>query len=363
MNRTERAIAIFAVVCLVIFIVGFTYLLFFSGKSVFTGSKISWLVPADEKAYQRARVAYEMKDPKKSLGYVEDFLVEYPKSRYRNKVLLTAATVFFENKDYVSAKKYAMNVIDTLNRDDKKGDADDYVDAIILLGKVSKENGFYEPTVVNFLEDVYLGAGDVKKAEIAVYLGYANLYQKNYTNALRYFNSITGEYSMIGRARVYIDMNKYPEAIQEYVNYFQVYPKSERYDNVKIAFVKQSFFYSDQLKKTGFYDKALQYLLNVANYFPRDNSADEALVRMAKIYAAHRDYSNALSFLNKALNNSVTSGDDWALFEKGMVYYDMGKKAESARVYQDLIDKYPRSLYYPKAVEWKKVIAAEAEAE
>ena len=363
MNRTERTIAIFAILCLVAFIAGFSYLLFFSGKSAVSLQKIGLFVPADEKAWQRVKVAYEMNDPKKALGYVEDFLVEYPNSKLRNKVLLTAANVFFDGKDYSGAKKYAVEVIDTLNRDDKKSDSSDYVDAIILLGKIAKENGFYEPTVVNFLEDIYNKADEIKKSEIAIYLGYANLYQKNYTNALRFFNSVIGEFSIIGRARVYIDQNKYPEAIQEYLNYFASYPNSERFANVKAAFTKQTLFFADQLTRAKDYDRAVRYLLDVANAFPRDNSADEALVRTAKIYQANAKYDTALSFLNKALNNSAIEGDDQALFVKATVFYDAGKKSESARIFQELLDKYPRSLYGPKAREWKDVIAREAQTE
>lgn len=363
MNRTERTIAIFAILCLVAFIIGFSYLLFFSGKSVMSIQKLGIFVPADEKAWQRVKVAYEMDDRKKTMGYVGDFLVEFPNSKLRNKVLLTAATVFFDRKDYANARKYALNVIDTLNRDDKKSELNDTIDAIILLGKVSKENGFYEPTVVNFLEDVYVKADEKKRSEIAVYLGYANLYQKNHTNALRYFNSVNGEYSIIGRARVYIDQNKYPEAIQEYLNYFTSYPNSERYGNVKTAFVKQTLFYADQLKRAKEYDQAVRFLLNVANYFPRDNSADEALVSIAQIYQVNRNYAGALSYLNKALNNSVTGGDDMALYVKGTVYYDQGKTGESARVFQDLMDKHPKSLYYQRSREWKALIAQEAQTE
>lgn len=363
MNRTERTIAIFAILCLVAFIIGFSYLLFFSGKSTVSLQKMGIFVPADEKAWQRVKVAYEMNDPKKAMGYVEDFLVEFPNSKLRNKVTLTAATIFFENKDYSSAKKYALNVIDTLNKDDRKSESSDYIDAIILLGKVAKENGFYEPTVINFLEDVYMKADEGKRSEIAIYLGYANLYQKNYTNALRYFNSITGEYSIIGRARVYIDQNKYPEAIQEYLNYFTVYPKSERYENVRIAFIKQTLFYADQQTRAKDFDQAVRYLLNIVNYFPRDNSADEALVRIARIYQQNGNFNEALSFLNKALNNSVTESDDQALFVKGTVFYDQGKKSEAARTFQELADKYPKSLYYKKSMEWKDLIAQEAQTE
>lgn len=363
MNRTERTIAIFAILCLVAFIVGFSYLLFFSGKSVVSVQKLGIFVAADEKAWQRVKVAYDMNDPKKAMGYVEDFLVEYPNSKFRNKVTLIAASVFFDNKDYSGARKYALNVIDTLNKDDKKSELSDYIDAIILLGKVSKENGFYEPTVVNFLEDVYMKADDAKKSDIAVYLGYANLYQKNYTNALRFFNSVNGEYSIIGRARVYIDQSRYPEAIQEYLNYFTAYPNSERYENVRIAFVKQTLFFADQLKRAKEYDQAVRYLLNVASYFPKDNSADEALVRIAQIYQINKNYAQALSFLNKALNNSVTEGDDLALYVKGTVYYDQGNASESARSFQELTEKYPKSLYYKRALEWKQLIAQEAQTE
>lgn len=367
MNRTEKTIAVFAIVCLLIFTAGLAYLLFFSGKSVslFRGKNFLSAVSGETRALQRAAVAYELRDEAKALEAVQDFLVDHPKSRFRNKATLIAANVFFDRKDYSGARKHALSVIDTLSRSDAKSEAsvDDYVDSIILLGKISKETGFFEPSVVNFLEDSYVKADAEKKSDIAVYLGYANLYAKNHTNALRYFNSVSGEWALIGRARVYIDQNKYPEAIQEYLNYFSTYPRSERWENVKYAFVRQSFFYADQLQKAGLFAQSVQYFLNVANYFPRDNAADEALVRAAEVYARHRDYSNALNFLNRALANSVTASDDRALYQKGLIYYQQGKMPESARVFQDLIDKHPKSALIPKSREWIRVMAREMEVE
>lgn len=96
MNRTEKTIAVFAIVCLLIFTAGLAYLLFFSGKSVslFRGKNFLSAVSGETRALQRAAVAYELRDEAKALEAVQDFLVDHPKSRFRNKATLIAANVF-----------------------------------------------------------------------------------------------------------------------------------------------------------------------------------------------------------------------------------------------------------------------------
>ncbi len=265
---------------------------------------------------------------------------------------LRCATIFFQKKEFDISKNYIEEVVSSAHIDN-----DDYINAVILLGKIAKEYERFDPVTINYLEDAYFKADVIKRGEIAIYLGYANLYIKNYNDSLGFFNNASGEYSIIGRARVYIEQGKYPEAIQEYLNYFSSFPKSINFDNVKNAFLKQTLFYSEYLIQAKVYDKAIEYLLNIVNLFPKDDMSDSALLKIASIYSINKDYNTALNFINKALNNSVTAGDEEAYYQKALTYYEMNQKKESLVLFQEFKDRYPSGYYSQKTDEWIKLIS------
>ncbi len=335
----------FAIASLIILIIFLTYFMFFSNRFDLFSFK------EDEKIYQKIKVSYELEDYQKALNLIEDFLSEYSQSSFKNKVSITAANIFYQKKDYEKAKYYAEKAVSLSDNNI------DYIDSVIILGKIYKDLEFFEPVVMNYLEDAYLKADNINKSEIAVYLGYEYLFKKDYINSIRYFNSTSGELSIIGRARVYIEQGKYPETIQEYNNYFSLYPKSEKIENIKTVFFKQSMFYAEQLKKAGLYEKAVQYYLNISDRFPRDNAADSVFINIAEVYRIQKNYEKALYYVDKVLANSVTACNEEAIFDKASIFYEMGKKTESLKLFQEIISKYPTGFFSKKAEEWIDVIS------
>ncbi len=352
MNSGEKWLAFWGFILLLI-MVGVLSFFMLNSKLFIKYSNHSGLLigKRDEELYKKIKSAYEMKDYQKTLDLSSDFLTDYPESDFQYKVLSITAGVFYDQRDYNKARQILQKIFAGSPRDSA-----DFVDAVVLLGAISKEYEKYDPVVLNYLEDAYLKADNSKKPFLAVYLAYQYFYKKDYINAVTYFNNGPDEEDMIGRARVYIEQGYYPQAIQEYLNYFNAYPKTERYERMKSAFIKQSFFYAEVLKKSKEYQKAIQYFLNIINIFPQDPAADQGLIKIADIYAINKDYKNAALFLDKALQNSMTNSDEEALYNKAVLFYEWKKKQEAIKLFKDLQEKHPDGIYTGKAKEWIDII-------
>ncbi len=358
MERGEKWLAFWAFVLLFILIIGFSFLMLHdkipdinSISAIFNSGK------SDEAMYNKIDAAFELKEYNKALDMSSDFNALYPDSRQRVKVMIIEAKVFYALKDFdktriIIQKIFADPIIDN----------NDFIQSADILGVLARDDGKYDPIVMNYLENAYLKSDTAQKTEIAGFLGYQSLFKKDYNSAIKYFNNSAGEEGIIGRARVYIEQGNYPVAIQEYLNYFNSYTGGERYERIKTAFIKQSFYYAESLKKNGEYRKSIQYFFYVVNYFPADPSADEGLIKIADIYAINKDYKNAVDFLDKALNNNVTNGDEEALYDKAVIYYQWGKKNESIGLFKELKNKYSTGIFGKKSDDWIDLIKKDIEA-
>lgn len=355
MTRTEKTIWI------VVLILVFAALCVFAGL-FFTGRFGSgWTVPTknyssqtEETTCRKIEVAYDISDYAKALNLIADFLVDYPDSTCRSRVMTVAANILYAKGDYDGAKNYVAKVVSIPNVDVR-----DFVDSVIVLGKIQKQSRTYDPVAQNYLEDAYLKASPDKQPEIAEYLGYAYLYKKDYNTAVKYFSISIGEQSLIGRAEVYLAGGKPPEAIAEFENIFSLYPTCDSISNIQDRYVRVVSDYAKNLKIAGEYDRAVEYYLKIVNRFPAVPQADEALLAVAHIYYEHKRYEPALSFLDLALGNAVTNKDDEALYLRGLVEYDMNKKVEAIADFKKLTERYPQSEFVDEAKEWIDVITLE----
>ncbi len=113
------------------------------------------------------------------------------------------------------------------------------------------------------------------------------------------------------------------------------------------------------LRKKKDYNSALKYYINVVDFFPKEKEADAALVRMAEVYEENRDYKNALLYLDKALNNSITNADEIALFNKARIYYAANSFREALGYFREFLSRFPASILSKQAAEWVDIIAKE----
>jgi tetratricopeptide (TPR) repeat protein len=245
---------------------------------------------------------------------------------------------------------------------DNRTDNSDFVTAAELLGEIGRDNGKYDPVVMNYLENAYLKSEGLQKPIIAGLLGYQALYSKDYKTAICYFNIASGEEGLIGRARVDIELGNYPDAIQEYLNYFSLCRAGERFERVRDAFIRQSLYYAGALKKAKDYKQAVQYYLNVVNTFPSDAAAGEGLLKVAGIYSITGGYQKSSDCLDKVLNSRFTNCFEEAVYDKAVLYYQWGKKNLSIKYFKELQEKYPSGIFGSKAQDWIILIKKDIES-
>lgn len=355
MTRAEKTVWIVILVILFFAVSAFAFL-FFSGK---IGK--DWAIrvapyseQSEETIYKKIEVAYDISDYDKALNLIGDFLVDYPESQYRSGVMVTAARILYSKGDYNGAKNYVAKVVVIPNVP-----VNDFVDAVVVLGKILKNGKVYDPVSLNYLEDAYLKAGPDKQPEVAVYLGYAYLYKKDYNTAIRYFSISVGEQSLLGRAEVYLAGGKTAEAIQEFENVFSLYPTCDAYEEIKARYVEVVYGFARNLRKTGQYDRAVEFYLKIVNRFPEDDTADRSLLEVAHVYYEHKRFEPALSFLDLALDNRPVVSDAEALYTRGLVYYDLNKKVQAIADFKKVIERFPQSEFVAESKEWIEVITLE----
>lgn len=343
MSRTEKFLGTLILLVMLGLIGVFSYFLIFSQ-----------LKQADQKMYQKILIASDLSDFDKTLEHISDFLVEYPDSAYRNKVMVQAAVTLYRKKDYSAAREYAIRVLGSENLPHEE-----FVDAVLVLGWILRDTGKFDSITLDYLENAYLKVRDVKRQDVAVELGFAYLYKKDYENALSRFNEGTDEWALTGQYMVYLAQDNYPLAIDRFEEFFRRFPASERFAEVKQEFLKHTYYYAGTLQTRKRYEEALQYYLKIVNQFRDTNFYDAALFQIGEIYYLNRKYSAAEEFYNRVTANTIFYSDDAALFRLGELAYEQDKKARALSTFQKIIKDYPASGYLDQSREWARLISKE----
>jgi TolA-binding protein len=107
----------------------------------------------------------------------------------------------------------------------------------------------------------------------------------------------------------------------------------------------------------GKYDLAVQELTDYLRWYGNTELAPSAQYYIARIHAAQGDYETAVKefdiVLEKYPDNARTQD---AMFDKGQALFKLGRRTEGARELQELIKRFPRSDYVPRACEQVKSV-------
>jgi TolA-binding protein len=124
----------------------------------------------------------------------------------------------------------------------------------------------------------------------------------------------------------------------------------------------ETFLGMEGAKKTGVYNfanYALAYAafedekyVKAANYFERflagsdkdQKTVNDAIIRLADSYFVNKSYGNALVNYNKIIASRAT-GEDYALFQRGMIQGLENQNDAKIATMQDLLAQYPASNY------------------
>lgn len=93
------------------------------------------------------------------------------------------------------------------------------------------------------------------------------------------------------------------------------------------------------------YRKAATYFGRFLQGDEKDrNTINDAVLRLADSYFVLKDYGDALTYYNRIISSRAT-GEDYALFQRGMIQGLQGQNDEKIATHKSLLQQYPKSNY------------------
>ena len=300
---------------------------------------------------RRIQTEIELKQYDTALQKAAEYLASFTNGSYLSVAMYLVGFISYQKKDYETALSWCRKSI-------AQGIPFSYEVALAsLVGFILKDSETVDPALLNWMEQIRLHHPDEDLSACALGIAYQYIYRNEAKTALLYLQEAKGELALIGRARAYILQQNYPAAIQEYENFFSLYPQSTRKNMVMNAFLKQTLGYSQWLSKSNprlalsFYEKLLR--------FPNSDEAEQGIVEMVKLLREMKAYSPALNYVEKGLSNQNTKQNAVLLFEKAGILYEMGDKERSLQTYEEFLTTYPSHPLASQALQWKELLTKE----
>lgn len=309
-----------------------------------------------------------------SVTVFEDFLNDFPNSKYNDRVNDYLTEVYLTTKNY----KAALTSIDKINRPGTKileakqnvlfqlgtqaftnmnlDEAEDYFNKAIALGNYNQEAR----------NDAYFWRGETAYRK-GNYVKAAADYNA-YLNNTRLRNSDMYALANYNLGYSYFKQNKYNEALARFRQYTDL-EKNQEAASYADAYnrIGDCLYYNRQ-----FADAEAAYTRAVTL---QPSAGDYAAYQRGFIMGLQKDYRGKINAMNRLINDFPQSQyvDD-ALFEKGRAYVMLEESKGAADAFNTLISKFPQSslarkagvqlglLYYNEnqlekaAAEYKKVI-------
>lgn len=334
----------------------------------------------EEALYNYALTTYETTTAfGESIKAFEQFLSEFPKSKYTEQAYDYLATVYLTSKNYEEAYK-SISKIDNLTP--KLKDTKQYIE--YQLGTGAFTAGNYRKAIEYFtqaqqtspqgkyLADVYYwraesnyrlkdystAVSDLRKffsqpqitanvnyTQGLYALGYAYFSQKEYNESLNWFLKYTGveknkkssayadALNRIGDG--YFNQRNFAQANEYYEKAAEVSPSSGDYGLFQSA-------YTAGLQKN--YQLKIDKLNLLIEKFPRSDYGDDALYEMARAYLMLQNNSKTVETYNKLITeypNSTLASK--AMLEKGMIYLNENNTDKAIAEFKNVIITYPAS--------------------
>ncbi len=333
----------------------------------------------EEAAYNYALAAYQGNSPfGETLAAFERFINEYPNSDHHDEIYNYLASVYMNEKDYISALN-SINKINTKNAKIRQAKEnalfqiganffinENYDDALKYFNLSIKEYTPKSFSAQAFLwrGETYYQLNDKTKAinDIVTYLaktqdklignkikayytlGYCAFEDKNYNEAAKWFNNLT-EIKGADRNRLYTDVlnrladchynNRDFEAARK--AYAKVNPRSPvaDYANYQNAFILG-------IQKQ--YSKKIEILENLIETYRNSSYIDDAIYEIGRTYVVTENYDKAIQYyssLQKKFPKSALTRK--AGLEIGMLYANMNKTNQAISAFKHVIETYPSS--------------------
>lgn len=221
-----------------------------------------------------------------------------------SKSLVLLGEVNLKKNKIKEARKYFIEAKSKLNDNEN-----DYLRSDLGIAICDFYLGKYK-NAQNVILRIIKEKPNFEKEKTRFYLAEISFNQKEFQNALKYYNQV----------------NSADEKVASQV----VYGKAYSYFNLK-DYPNSSFFFMDFIKK-----------------YPKNKNVLDAKLRLADSYFGIKDFSRATT-LYQEIFSSNKSIDDFAYYQFGQSLFQVGKYNDAMKKFVELQEKFPKSEYADKA--------------
>lgn len=276
-------------------------------SAFFRASRLEFDKVIQEEAwYSYAKLSYELDFNSQALEATQAFLKQFPNSRKVNEAKTLLGEILLTSKNYQAA-------IDILEP---------------IQNKTPEAKAAYQK--VTYFRGLEFYNERAFPNALSMFLRSGNFNEDKEIYAL----------SVYWMAESMYELRKFGEAVKTFEKFLTL-PDADQTEVYNFANYALGYAAFEDEK----YPKAATYF----ERFLRGNDKDaktinDATLRLADSYFVNKNYGEAMSNYNKIINGKLT-GEDYALFQKGMIYGLQKQDDTKISTMQSLLSKFPNSNY------------------
>jgi TolA-binding protein len=276
-------------------------------SAFFRASRLTFDKVIQEDAWiNYARLSYELDFNQQALESIQNFLKQFPKSGKINDAKTLLGEILLTSKNYQAA----IDILEPITN--KSPEAEEAYQKVTYFRGLE----FYNERAFPNALSMFLRSG--------------NFPQDKEIHAL----------STYWMAESMYELRKYGEAVKTFEKFLTM-PDANKTNVYNFANYALAYAAFEDEK----YTKAANYFERFLNGNDKDqNTVVDATVRLADSYFVSKSYGNALTYYNRIISNK-SAGDDYALFQRGMIQGLQGQDDNKIATMQSLLQQFPASNY------------------
>ncbi|WP_199141172.1 tetratricopeptide repeat protein [Pedobacter sp. ASV12] len=260
----------------------------------------------EEAWYNYAKLSYELDFNSQALEATQNFLKQFPNSRKINEAKTLLGEILLTSKNYQAA-------IDILEP---------------IQNKTPEAKAAYQK--VTYFRGLEFYNERAFPNALSMFLRSGNFNEDKEIYAL----------SVYWMAESMYELRKFGEAVKTFEKFLTL-PDADQTEVYNFANYALGYAAFEDEK----YPKAATYFERFLKGNDKDaKTVNDATLRLADSYFVNKNYSEAMANYNKIINGKLT-GEDYALFQKGMIYGLQKQDDTKIATMQSLLNKFPNSNY------------------
>ena len=253
-----------------------------------------------------AKLSYELEFNEQAREYTQNFLKQFPNSRKINEAKTLLGEILLTSKNY----QIAIDILEPLQN--KTPEA-----------KEAYQKATYFRGLQFYNERAFPNA-------LSMFLRSGNFVEDTEIHAL----------SVYWMAEAMYELRKFGEAVRTFEKFLTM-PGANKTEVYNFANYGLGYAAFEDEK----YAKAATYFERFLKGDDKDSkTVNDATMRLADSYFVNKNYNEAMSNYNKIINGKLT-GDDYALFQRGMIQGLQKQDDAKIATMQSLLSKFPLSNY------------------